>query len=136
MTKVYVVTTGSYSDYRICQVFNDEELAKKFADALDAADGYSDSNVEEYELRGTGFALPFSAVRVTRVSHDGTSATTIHDSMDADECGSDVGRAVTRVTGGGLPLESFEVRTYGDALKVPQAHSDAVAKLRSERMGL
>jgi hypothetical protein len=43
MTKVYVVTEGSYSEYHIISVFSTRELADKFAALYDA-------DVEEYEL--------------------------------------------------------------------------------------
>ena len=46
MKKVYVVTRGCYSDYRIERVFSTKELAEEFCDH-DA-----DCDIEEYELDG------------------------------------------------------------------------------------
>ena len=46
MKKVYVVTSGCYSDYRIERVFSTRELAEEFCDR-----DY-DCGVEEYELDG------------------------------------------------------------------------------------
>lgn len=41
MTKVYVVTTGSYSDYGINGIFSTEELAQKWIDAnMNSSDGW------------------------------------------------------------------------------------------------
>lgn len=45
---IYVVTVGSYSDYRIAGVFSTKELAELFAVAI------NDGEVEEYELDPTG----------------------------------------------------------------------------------
>ena len=47
MAKVYVVTSGCYSDYGIVQVFSTKELADDFCDRYD-----DDYRVEEYELDG------------------------------------------------------------------------------------
>lgn len=44
---IYIVTDGSYSDYKICGVFDDPELAKEFQDA----GGYE--NIEEFPLNPT-----------------------------------------------------------------------------------
>lgn len=52
MSKVYVVTKGSYSDYRIVSVFSSQELADLFMQTYppnsSSYDNYND--VEEYEL--------------------------------------------------------------------------------------
>ena len=46
MNTIYVVTEGSYSDYRICGVFDSKELAKKFAKSF----GEDCMEIEEYTL--------------------------------------------------------------------------------------
>lgn len=48
--KVYIVTSGSYSDYGIHEVFSTEEEAKKYIDAVGTDD---DWEVEEYEVDPT-----------------------------------------------------------------------------------
>lgn len=45
--KVYVITSGDYSDYHICAVTLDKEKAEKYAEHIDT--GYQDVNVEEYD---------------------------------------------------------------------------------------
>ena len=47
MNKIYVVTLGEYSDYRICGVFNLENLAQKFIDSFGER---NTMNIEEYTL--------------------------------------------------------------------------------------
>lgn len=34
MTTIYICTWGGYSDYKICGVFDSEELANKFAQVV------------------------------------------------------------------------------------------------------
>ena len=46
MTKVYVVTSGEYSDYKIEGVFSNSDKAKEFADFIEE----EPARVEEYEL--------------------------------------------------------------------------------------
>jgi len=45
MDKIYVVTSGSYSDYQIDAVFSTKELAKKFLDLFG-----NSFEIEEYKL--------------------------------------------------------------------------------------
>lgn len=49
MGKVFIVTSGSYSDYGIDAVFSSEELAKKFIESF-AVSGYMSMDIEEWEL--------------------------------------------------------------------------------------
>ena len=47
MTKVYVVTHGDFSDYKIEEVFSTKKFAEKFINDNVDTDGY---NIEEYEV--------------------------------------------------------------------------------------
>ena len=49
MKTIYVVTSGSYSDYGINAVFDDEQLAKDFI-AMFKKGSYIDMQIEEWEL--------------------------------------------------------------------------------------
>lgn len=46
--KVYVITCGEYSDYRICAVTLDKEKAEKLKEKFDRYD-YTGANIEKYE---------------------------------------------------------------------------------------
>jgi hypothetical protein len=46
MNKIYIVTSGSYSDYQINAVFSTRELAQKYVDKFES----TDYRVEEHEL--------------------------------------------------------------------------------------
>lgn len=46
--KVYVITTGEYSDYRICAVTLDKEKAEKLKIKCDPLD-YTGARIEEYD---------------------------------------------------------------------------------------
>ena len=48
MKKVFLVTRGDYSDYRVCAVFSDEKLAQKYIDSFNLT--YDEFKIEEYEL--------------------------------------------------------------------------------------
>ena len=49
----YVVTAGSYSDYRILNIFLDKEEAEKYRENYDKKSHgpYTDADVEEYEIQ-------------------------------------------------------------------------------------
>ncbi len=49
MTTAYVVTQGSYSDYRIVKVFLDKERAQRFLDIFSKS-SYDEVFIEEYEV--------------------------------------------------------------------------------------
>lgn len=49
MKTIYVVTSGSYSDYGINAVFDDEQLAKDFI-AMFKKGSYMDMTIEEWKL--------------------------------------------------------------------------------------
>lgn len=49
MEKVFVVTSGHYSDYGIDAIFTTEDLAQKFIDSF-KADGYNAMGIEEWDL--------------------------------------------------------------------------------------
>lgn len=56
MNKVWIVTDGEYSDYRIVAVFDSQESAKEFCNGIDAPEavgpgGYGSSvGIEEYTI--------------------------------------------------------------------------------------
>ena len=54
MKKVYIITAGSYSDYRIVGVFDDKELAKKFIELYDPSHYWG---IEDWELNPHAFEL-------------------------------------------------------------------------------
>lgn len=68
--KVYLVTIGSYSDYRIAAAFSTEDLAKEFMGRFT----YPDIRVEEYEVdAGHIMSLPRGHRRYYAwVSEDGS----------------------------------------------------------------
>ena len=49
MNKVFVVTSGSYSDYGIDAIFTTRELAQSFIDAFEA-DKWHEMDIEEWDL--------------------------------------------------------------------------------------
>jgi hypothetical protein len=49
MAKIYIVTSGEYSDYNINAIFSTEELAQAFIDSFKAR-SYCDMCIEDYDL--------------------------------------------------------------------------------------
>lgn len=50
MKKVYVITSGDYSDYGIDGIFDSEESAKKFISAFNQKSAFYEMKIEEWEL--------------------------------------------------------------------------------------
>jgi len=65
--KVYIVTSGSYSDYGIHEVFSTEDEAKKYIDAVGTDD---DWEVEEYEVDPTDWkdSRGIYCIKINRMS--------------------------------------------------------------------
>ena len=53
--KIYIITSGSYSDYGIRRVFTDLEKAEKYASLCDTDGGYNEARIEEYETEESDF---------------------------------------------------------------------------------
>lgn len=71
--KIYIVTSGAYSDYQICAVFLSEEKAKLFCAANNdpTGDAWDDCDIEEFEtsddeidgdLRGMSYQYSYEIV--------------------------------------------------------------------------
>ena len=60
--KIYVVTSGEYSDYGICAVFTDKEKAKLFCALRE--DWFEPPRIEEYD---TSDDIPAEAKRVVKL---------------------------------------------------------------------
>ena len=50
MQKIYIVTQGEYSDYRICGVFDDKDLAGKFITSFNSPSYHDVMMIEEWNL--------------------------------------------------------------------------------------
>lgn len=58
MNKIYIVTTGEYSDYRIVKVFLDKEKAEKYAEVYQKTDKCADNtSVEEHVMYDDCFEI-------------------------------------------------------------------------------
>ena len=71
---VYVVTSGSYSDYGIRAIFSTQELAQAYIDKANAAETYwaSDTTIEEWPLDGEAEAKLFTRWKVGMLLDDGS----------------------------------------------------------------
>lgn len=49
-SKIFVVTSGEYSDYTINKVFSNEKEAQKYLDTSKKMDNYEEYRIEEYDL--------------------------------------------------------------------------------------
>lgn len=133
MAKIFIVTEGAYSDYRILQVFIDEDAANRFAARVNnGEDRYDSAYVEAYELRDAGWDPIQYEFRRSEVDYCGDSQLIYRtDGIDTeDEYGGRVSTKTHRSAVG------WTITTSGPADAVPQAHSDAVARKRADIMGI
>lgn len=62
---IYIVTEGEYSDYRICAVFDNKELAQKYIKATTSNSRWSDEKeIEEWPLNELKKGYKFFAVNM------------------------------------------------------------------------
>ena len=71
MSKVYVVTSGEYSDYGINAVFSTEELANAAVDVVNKDRKYDHARVEVYELDAVDFTVPGMTLYNVRMKLNG-----------------------------------------------------------------
>ena len=58
---VYIVTSGSYSSYRIVAVFSDRKAANQFCDRYNAGESFELASVEDHTLFGSVADAPIKA---------------------------------------------------------------------------
>ena len=83
MAKVFVVTDGCYSDYRICAAFSTHEAAQKYKEALCGYDG----RVEEYDLDEY---MEFTVDAWVEMDKEGAASVTFHKRATSHRIGADV----------------------------------------------
>lgn len=95
MSKVYLVTSGSYSDYAVRAVFSTNALAEAFIEACQGKICSEFNNVEEFDLDPQGEAIrgKYRPFRV-EMNIDGNNANAVE--MDEDFCGDYCGALVPR----------------------------------------
>lgn len=131
--KAYVVVSGSYSDYQIHKIFGSKPAAEKLVTPMQREQSYSDAEIEEHDLCGDDWKPGMFMGRTSYVNLQG-EVTGEEQRTSSDVRDEYKGRSTSRVDE--HAKWSRRVYTYGDAERVPQAHADAVAKLRAELMGL
>lgn len=135
----YLVTVGEYSDYRVLASFGtDRAAAEDFVNDHNARSDWSKATIEAKPVRPAGWRGEAVARAYTWVDSE---------TGDVGEWGSPYSEtteyydAPTRPTVSRYerrkgPRTGVVVSTFGRPEHVKQAHSDAVAKLRAEIIGL
>ena len=69
---IYVVTSGSYSDYHIEQVFLNKEKAEEYIEKFNKATVYDEARLEEYETfdENKAEAVDYIWIRATKILGD------------------------------------------------------------------
>lgn len=134
--KVYVVTEGSYSDYRIVDVYVDKGEAEKHADAIDY-----DGMVEEYEISRTApetvdvrkcmYICTFDGETVRESDVTTAKFATDRQGDPHPECEGDVSGGYEGVT---LTVEGSDVERVGKVFSEKKAQVKALAERGDFRM--
>lgn len=57
MASVWVIEQGSYSDYRVCGVYDSREKAERVAEWINAGESYDEATVAEWPMNPAAFEL-------------------------------------------------------------------------------
>ena len=136
MNKVYIVTSGVYSDYAIDEVFDNREDAEKYI-CLHNNDGYWNMRIEEYDIYknaelknvkvhyGISFIMRGNEINSFYIIYDNKSIeTNINESK----------HNYTKSYYGTLPLSNRNIFKDKDVVK--KIVYDAVAKFKAEEAGI
>ena len=63
--KIYLVTRGEYSDYRILGAYSTEQKAQEYVTKHSSGDEYEDPGIEEFDLDPEDPTLPYICVHLT-----------------------------------------------------------------------
>lgn len=125
---VFLLTAGSYSDYRILRVFTSYALATAWCDAYNRLKPYEQARIETHDVVRE---LPVTREAVSLTTHYGSGKPATYESTvvrlmtpyEATHSTTDHGYAYTTTTG-------------TDPDKTRKSHYDRVAKRRAEELGL
>jgi hypothetical protein len=131
--RAYLVTSGTYSDYHVHQIFSHKRAAERFRDKINGGTYSSGARVETFRVRDQEWVPTTWLGRTSIVSTETGDVLETADRTGLDKDGDYTGKSTTTTR---RLIRKVEVYTHGDATRVPQAHSDAVAKLRAEVLGL
>ena len=143
MAKVYVVTSGEYSDYGIDSIFSSIEAAEKRCATWDGCD---DPNIEEYELedgtnilidqvyRGLNFGMDYisynDSISVYWDMKYGTKP--FHVQIRLSEKLTSINNKKIELYHGTIPVN----KTITDDNEAEKIIYDRIAKWKAERIGL
>ena len=143
MAKVYVVTSGDYSDYCIDGIFSNREAAEKRCATWDGCD---DPNIEEYELedgtnnvidqvyRGLNFGMSYRSyddnISVYWEMKYGTKP--FHVQIRLSEKLTSINNKKIELYHGTIPVN----KTITDDKEAEKIIYDRIAKWKAERIGL
>jgi hypothetical protein len=94
--KVYVVTSGQYSDYGINAIFSTRERALDYIQAFDTSHKYDTMNIEEHELD----VLKPEGRRAFKVRLDGITGDVISVGIASSSYSFDIGNEFYKDVGG------------------------------------
>lgn len=130
---VYVVTSGSYSDYGIDAIFSTKELAETYASRMDSKSSYPGHNIEEWQI-DAGLPRLFYGVRLARDFDRKNNMVTEEAVLSEMQPSYMVERPNTSVY---LRGDSWEGVAWGSSYDVARKSLwDAIAKAKAEKEGL
>lgn len=130
---VYVVTSGSYSDYGIDAIFSTKELAETYVSRMDNNSSYSGYNIEEWPI-DAGLPRLFYGVRLAREFDQENKKLTEEAILSEMRPEHRVERPKTNVY---LRGDSWEGIAWGSSYDVARKSLwDALAKAKAEKEGL
>ena len=131
--KIYAVSTGEYSDFSYWEVFDEEIVAQKWADVLNKESDHNYAEVHELKVRRRDWARTTVHRLVTAILPNGDVLRSEEGSSVAAD---PVGGIDNSVSNWGERVSILTRCDGADLEKARKIHSDTVAKVRAERMGL
>lgn len=130
MKDIWAVSTGSYSDYSVLALFEDEADAQAAVDECNAKESYRDARVESFYFYPSGTRPHYEKIfhRSVNISNDGT----VDNHQEGDYYSWDMGYKENR------PFAAIPRRNNGvglivsgtDLQAVNQAFSDNLAEIK------
>ena len=128
---VFLLTAGSYSDYRVLRVFTSYALATAWCDTYNSLKPYEQARIETHDVVSE---LPLVREATSLTTHYGTDTSRKPRTHEATEVRLLTPYEATRsVTDEGY---SYTTTTGIDRDRTRKSHYDRVAKRRAEELGL
>lgn len=130
MKKIYIVTTGEYSDYQIVACFSSKEKAEKYSAVKNASERWSPYYIEEYDVDSADVD---DNIKVRYVYRAYFRKTRVPKRIEVIYCGTTTNEVGSKISCGTSYYNVDVVLDKKNKSKAQKIADDMLAKFKAEK---